>query len=105
MAIKIVKITKEIAEGRLGNVPDDKRFWCSDGRVLKNLQELETALIEISDETFRQHSNEAKNDFCNWVRDLILDEKLSRDLLKSTNRLQAAKNVSSRIAFLKSKLI
>ncbi len=95
------KIKKTIAEERLADVLQEKRFWCSDGRVLKNLPQLETALKEMSEETFRYHSSEAKNDFSNWVRDVIGDEKLSMDLQKSTTRLQAAKSVAERIVWLK----
>lgn len=100
----MVKITKTIAEERLADVPKEKRFWCSDRRVLKNLPELETALKEMSEETFRYHSNETKNDFSNWVRDVIGDEKLSRDLQKSTTRAEAAKSVADRVTWLKSKI-
>lgn len=99
----MVKITKAIAEERLADVPQEKRFWCSDGRALKNLSELEAVLKEMSEETFCYHSNEARSDFSNWVRDVIGDEKLSRDLQKSTTRAQAAKSVAGRIAWLKSK--
>ena len=65
----MAKMTKTVAQGMLGDVPQDKRFWCSDGRVLKNLPELEVALKEMSEETFRYHSNKAKNDFSMWVKD------------------------------------
>lgn len=101
----MLKFTKEVAEKILGNVPQDKQFWCSGGRVLKNLQELEVALKELSDDAFRYHVNETKNDFSNWVREVIGDEKLSRDLQKSTTRNQAIKSVASRLAWLKSKIL
>ena len=56
------------------------------------------------EETFRHHSSESRNDFSNWVRDVIGDEKLSRDLLKSTTQAQAAKSIDDRVAWLKSKI-
>jgi hypothetical protein len=99
----MVSITKAIAQERLGDVPEEKRFWCHDGRYLKNLEELETALEQMTDETFRYHSSETKTDFSNWVRDVIGDEKLARDLLKSATQLQAAKNVAARIKLLKAR--
>lgn len=100
---KVIRIEKTIAKAWLADVPPDKQFWCSDGRELKNLAELEAALNEMSDDTFRSHTNETKNDFSNWVKDVIGDEKLARDLQKSTTRIQAATNVASRIAWLKGK--
>ncbi len=99
----MVKITKTVAKQWLDEVPPDKPFWCSDGRILKSLPELEAALKEMSEETFRYHCNKVKSDFSNWVRDVIGDEKLSRDLQKSTTLAQAAKSVASRIAWLKSR--
>jgi hypothetical protein len=100
----MVRITKSVAEERLGNVSQEKQFWCCDGRYLKNLQELEAALEKMTEETFRYHSNQTKSDFSNWVRDVIGDEKLSRDLQKSATREQAAKSVAERISWLKSKV-
>lgn len=101
----MVRITKSIAEERLGNVPQDKQFWCQDSRVLKNLQELEVALGEMSLETFRYHANDTRNDFSNWVRDVIGDEKLSRDISKCSDPSRAARVVEDRIIWLKNKVI
>lgn len=101
--IKDIKVTKSIAGARLADVAQDKQFWCSDGRVLKNLPELKSALEQMSEETFRYHSNESKSDFSNWVRDVIGDDKLSEDLQKSMNRVLALKAVADRVAWLKSK--
>ena len=55
----MVGMTKSVAEKRLWDVEQDKRFWCQDGRVLKNLQDLEVSLREMNHETFRHHSSEA----------------------------------------------
>ena len=100
---KTVRISKEEAYRRLGDVPDDKWFWCQDGKVIKNLGELEVALGNMSDETFRHHSGEDRNDFSNWVGDVVGDEKLARDLSKSKSRVQARKAIALRISFLRSK--
>jgi hypothetical protein len=100
----MVRITKLVAEERLGNVSQEKQFWCHDGHYLKNLPELKIALEQMTEETFRYHSNETKSDFSNWVRDVIGDEKLSRDLQKSTTHEQAAKSVAERVTWLKSKI-
>jgi hypothetical protein len=100
----MVKITKSVAEKRLGDVSQEKQFWCHDGRYLKNLQELEAALEQITEETFQYHVNETKSDFSNWVRDVIGDDKLARDLQKNTTRAQAAKSVAERIVLLNMKI-
>ena len=99
----MVRITKSVAEERLGNVAQEKQFWCHDGRYLKNLEELEAALEQMTEETFRHYSNATKSDFGNWVRDVIGDDKLSRDLQKSATRTQAARSIAERIVSLKKK--
>jgi hypothetical protein len=99
----MVSITKATAQERLADVPEEKRFWCHDGRYLKNLEELETALEQMTDETFSYHSSETKTDFSNWVRDVIGDDKLARDLLKSATPRQAARNVATRTRLLKTR--
>jgi len=100
----VSKIMRKDAKKMLGNVPREYEFKCQDGRMLKNIQDLEEALKSMSEETFMFHSNTEKTDFANWVRDVIGDEKLARDLAKSSQKGQAAKSVNSRIAFLSSKL-
>ena len=101
----MVKMTKTVAETMLGNVPDEKRFWCHDGRYLKSLEELRDALAQMPEEAFQYHSNKTKTDFSNWVKDVIGDGKLSRDLLKCGTKEEAAKTVADRVAWLKSKTI
>ena len=51
----MVRLTKSVAEERLSNVAQEKQFWCCDGRYLKILWELESALKEMAEETFRYH--------------------------------------------------
>jgi hypothetical protein len=99
----MASVSKTAAKARLGDVPEEKRFWCHDGRYLKNLEELEVALDQMTEETFLYHSNETKTDFSNWVRDVIGDEKLAKDLLICTVPAQAAQSVGERIKWLKNR--
>jgi hypothetical protein len=102
--VKIIKISKEEANRRLWDVPDEKHFWCHDGKLLKNLGELEKALIDMRDETFHYHLGEGRNDFSDWVRDVVGDNKLANDLGKAKSRIQSSKAVARRISFLQSKV-
>jgi hypothetical protein len=106
MAKKIQRDVKlrEEAQKFLANVPEEYVFWCCEGRVFRNMQELGDALGTMIDDTFAYHANAQKNDFSNWVRDIIKDDKLAQDLEESVSRMQAANAVASRIAFLTSKL-
>jgi hypothetical protein len=97
-------IPKEQAEKFLSNVPEEYVFRCQDGQILRDMKELAEALTTMTDETFAYHSNVEKKDFSNWVRDIIGDEKLAKDLEKATDRTQAAKQAASRVGILSRKL-
>jgi hypothetical protein len=97
----MVKITKAIASTWLSDVPQGKQFWCTDSREFKNLADLAAGFKAMSDQTFRYHSNETRNDFSKWVKDVIGDEKLAEELRKAKNPAQAAKVVAVRISALK----
>ena len=102
--VKIIKISREEASTRLSDVADEKRFWCHDGKLIKNLGELEKALNDMSDDTYHYHSSDGRNDFSNWIRDVVGDNKLANDLSKAKSRIQAGKVVAQRISFLQSKV-
>ena len=99
----MVKVMGREAGALLNNVPDEYVFYLNDGRILRNMEELKDALKSMSDELYAYPVNAEKNDFSNWVRDIICDEKLARDLLKSKDRIQSYRVVAQRIAFLKPK--
>ncbi|MFH0914448.1 MAG: hypothetical protein V1849_04065 [Chloroflexota bacterium] len=94
-------ISKQVARKFLEAVPEQYVFWCSDGRTLRNLKELEEALVTMTDDTFAYHSNEQKSDFASWVKDIIGDEQLADELRRAHNRDDAARSVSKRLTALK----
>lgn len=100
----IIRITRDVAQARLSDVPQEKAFWVCGGRVLNNMKDLASALNDMSDETCWYHANGQKNDFSRWVADVICDDKLARDLQKAKNRQEAATAVTCRIQFLESKI-
>ena len=100
----MVRITQSVVMQRLGDVAEDKQFWCQNGQVFKNLHDMEMAFGKMGDDTFHYHASEIRSDFSNWVRDVIGDEKLARDIQNSTTRAQAGKAIASRIAWLRSKI-
>jgi len=98
------EMSKKTAKKLLADVPHEHAFRFHDGRILRNLGELGEALKTMKKDTFAFHANAQKNDFSNWVRDVIGDQKLARDLDRSSDRTQAARKVAERMAFLASKL-
>jgi len=100
----VTKTKKEVAELWLGDVQPDKVFWFHDGRMVKNLDELATTLREMPEEMFHYHVAGDKNDFGNWVRDVIGDVTLANQLWKATTQATAARRVETRLNWLKAKL-
>ncbi len=97
------RLTKNQAKKYLSPVPEPNVFWCNDGSVFRDIKELKEALAIMSDHTFAYHSNEAKKDFSNWIRDVVGDEKLANNLESASDRQQAFKIVDERCSLLASK--
>ena len=72
----------------LGEAPVEHHFVVADGRKLKNIIELADALETMSEEIFRHHANEYKNDFSNWVKDVFYDHSLAEDISRAKDRLE-----------------
>lgn len=98
------RIQKLDAGKLLGDVPAEYVFYCHDGSIFRNMRDLREGLEAVSDDTFAFHVNAGKNDLGNWVRDVIKDEKLARDLSKATGKLEAAKSVAARVSSLSARL-
>jgi hypothetical protein len=98
------KMTKQQALRFLDNVPEQYTFYCCDGYRIWNMRDLRDKLLNMTDDTFSCHSNQEKADFSNWVRDVIGDEKLARDLARATDRLEAVNAVTARVALLESRI-
>lgn len=96
--------TKQDAARVLGDTSGDKCFFCRDGCVSKNLQQLAECLDRISEDSYHHHVTPIKNDFSNWVRDVFGDDKLANDLSRCANSAEAAKTVRDRITWLQKKL-
>jgi len=85
------------ANQKLMDVVPKHQFNIHMGTSIKNLQELADALEIMDDTAFKHHVTKDKNDFSNWVRDIICDVDLSNDLLKAKTREKSFKAVSKRI--------
>lgn len=98
----MIKITKktilpEEADAILKDVHPKHHFKIHMGATVKNLEELADALEIMDNETFNHHVTKEKNDFHNWVRDIITDAELSRKLLNAKKRKAAAEYVRKRV--------
>ena len=60
------------------------------------------AIENMGDETFKCHVSNVRNDFANWIRDVMKDEQLANDLLqvkdKSRTQLLVLRRIVSILA-------
>ena len=70
----------------------DKCFYICNGQVLKNLLELTDALEIMPNDVFIYHVNEQKNDFANWIKDVLMEPLLADELcsIKEKDKTQIA---------------
>jgi len=83
---KIGKKKAAIKKDILEDANSDNYFFVNDGTVLKNVLDLSKQLDKMTDEVFRYHVNEMKNDFASWIKLVFKEEKLAKELLKTTNK-------------------
>lgn len=88
----------------LEDVAPEKCFWVNDGKIIKNLAELPTALSRMSDEAFVYHVNDSKNDFSTWIEEVIGDKTLANSLRKLRDKKLMMREVEKRVHELKKKL-
>ncbi len=50
------------------------------GVPLKNLKELANSLETMNEWVFNHHVNEARNDFSNWVKDILNEKELAEEM-------------------------
>jgi hypothetical protein len=63
---------------------------------IKSIPELAEALEIMSEESYNHHVSEKKNDFANWVKDIMHDDELSTKLKGVRDRSQAYQIVKQR---------
>lgn len=79
------------------NAKDELCFWINNGPILKNLEDLKNALKKISEETFKYHVSKEKNDFANWVKNVLGDKVLANKLARIRTIKTMIKTVEERL--------
>ncbi len=91
------KVYVKIRSQVLGEAPQEHEFCLSDGRRLKSVYELIDALESMSDEIFREHVNEAKNDFSSWINDVFKAPDIAKEIKKIQDRIETQKALMKRL--------
>ena len=65
---------------------EQHHFHVADGMKLENLMQLMEYLEKMSDEIYKCHANESKNDFSSWVNDVFEEPELAENLKTSSTK-------------------
>jgi len=95
--------SKKDALRELSDVNPKHNFWVCDGKILKSIKEIPSALKKMKKSIFQFHVNKKKNDFANWINDIIKDTKLAKELYKIKDKKKIISKVTQRINWLKKK--
>jgi len=71
---------------KITNVPKKNAFYLIDGSILRNLIDLANKLDDISEDQFKHHVADGKDDFHEWVKNVVKDSRLARQLAKSEEK-------------------
>jgi len=69
-------------------VTPDKYFVLCDGRKIKSGKELADILQLITDDMYKYHVTDTKNDFSNWINDVFGEPELAKKMRPVKNRLE-----------------
>ncbi len=67
------------------NASPEKYFVLVTGVPLKNLKELANAFETMNDWVFDHHVNGSRNDFADWVKNVLKEPELAKDLKLTKN--------------------
>lgn len=87
--VEKAKVEVTIKRQVLGEAPEEYHFVLADGKKLKSLYDLANALGKMTEDTFKHHVTEARNDFSNWINDVFKDEELAKDIQDIKDRTDA----------------
>jgi len=73
-------LKKKSSSKKLTSAKPENYFILVSGAPLKNLKELVNALGTMNDWVFRHHVNESRNDFANWIKDVLKENELAEEI-------------------------
>jgi hypothetical protein len=71
----------------------EQSFHLSNGKVLRSFNELVDYVKEMPTEVYNYHVNDLKNDFANWINDVINEPKLAKALQRVKKQETFAKKI------------
>ncbi|MAE12942.1 hypothetical protein CMO92_00110 [Candidatus Woesearchaeota archaeon] len=79
------------------NISPEHYFYLHKDGILKNYEDLFSALQDMDEHVFRHHVNEHKNDFALWAKDVFEDVGFARKLERTKDQSQTLRIVFTRL--------
>ena len=67
-------------------IDPNQYFYLHNGGAIRDLSELHSALLNMDDSIFYYHVNQEKNDFSNWIKDILEEKNLALQLKKTIDK-------------------
>ena len=74
----------------------EEAFWVNNGPVLHSLQDLLSALHDMTDEQFEYHTKQGRNDFANWIKECLCDGACATSVKRVRTRVGAVRVLSNK---------
>lgn len=88
----------------LSSVQKTQSFWLCTNENLRSLSSLISSLQKVNDDVFRYHVNREKNDFERWIREIVKDKELAREIARVKTKETLIRKISERVSELKAVL-
>ena len=85
----------------LREVPDDQALWLCNNATVQSMVELADTLECLDDTTFRYHVQRSQNDFAQWIRHVVGDRDLAREIARVKTKETLARKVEKRLRILR----
>jgi hypothetical protein len=85
----------------LRQVPDDQALWLCNNATVQSMVELSEMLEYLDDATFRYHVQRSQNDFAQWIRHIVGDRDLAREIARVKTKETLARKVDKRLRVLR----
>src|SRR3989338_6705055 len=83
-------VVGQLPEYEEPKLPEHHYFFLKTGESIKSLTELQQKIAWIDQDTFSHHVNDYKNDFANWIKEVLKDAELAEKVkaIKTREDLQ-----------------
>ena len=79
-------------------IKPDEYFLSNDGLEIKNLYDLSNALETMPKDIFNHHVNEERNDFSNWVKEVVGDKELAEKMVSVRTGKTMSRYIQAKLA-------